>query len=368
MPPRHALDVLIAFRMDVTKLRYENWDEVIHYCRYSAMPVGRFMLDVHGESTSTWAASDALCAGLQINNHLQDCGKDFRDLNRVYLPRDALAAAGASRRAARRGDVRRRRCCNACSRSRCVPRALLDESKSLGAEVRDLRLGLEISVIQTFADRIVGMLKVRDPLSETVHLGPVQLLGHSFSGMASELIAARRSGRRPVVQTGGRRMTLDDHGGQRRVTAAAASGSSFYAAMRILPREQREAMFQIYSFCRQVDDIADSDGPRARAAGGDRSNGATISTRSIRAIRRRGCRTMSARFAASGCKREDFLAIIDGMEMDIPQDIRAPDLATLDLYCDRVASAVGRLSVRVFGAGRRRRRRCWRIISAARCS
>src|SRR5271154_1559397 len=95
MSPRHALDVLIAFRMDVTKLRYENWDEVIHYCRYSAMPVGRFMLDVHGESASTWVASDALCAGLQINNHLQDCGKDFRDLNRVYLPRDALAASGA---------------------------------------------------------------------------------------------------------------------------------------------------------------------------------------------------------------------------------------------------------------------------------
>src|SRR3977135_953562 len=96
MPPRHALDVLIAFRMDVTKLRYENWDEVIHYCRYSPMTVGRFMLDVHGESTSTWAASDALCAGLQINNHLQDCGKDYRELNRVYLPRDALAAAGGS--------------------------------------------------------------------------------------------------------------------------------------------------------------------------------------------------------------------------------------------------------------------------------
>ena len=96
MPPRHALDVLVAFRMDVTKLRYENWDEVIHYCRYSAMPVGRFMLDVHGESTSTWTASDALCAGLQINNHLQDCGKDYKNLNRVYLPRDALAACGAS--------------------------------------------------------------------------------------------------------------------------------------------------------------------------------------------------------------------------------------------------------------------------------
>src|SRR5205809_3402088 len=96
MAPRHALDVLIAFRMDVTKLRYENWEEVIHYCRYSAMPVGRFMLDVHGESTSTWAASDALCAALQINNHLQDCGKDFRELNRVYIPLDAFAAAGSA--------------------------------------------------------------------------------------------------------------------------------------------------------------------------------------------------------------------------------------------------------------------------------
>src|SRR5258707_4659668 len=96
MPPRHALDVLTAFRMDVTKLRYENWDEVIHYCRYSAMPVGRFMLDVHGESTSTSPASDALCAGLQINNHLQHCGKDYRALNSVYLPLDALATAGAS--------------------------------------------------------------------------------------------------------------------------------------------------------------------------------------------------------------------------------------------------------------------------------
>ena len=88
--------MLVAFRLDVTKQRYENWDDVIDYCRYSAMPVGRFMLDVHGEDTSTWAASDALCAALQINNHLQDCGKDYRNLNRVYLPRDALAAAGAT--------------------------------------------------------------------------------------------------------------------------------------------------------------------------------------------------------------------------------------------------------------------------------
>src|ERR1700712_2006043 len=167
MPPRHALDVLIAFRMDVTKLRYENWDDVIHYCRYSAMPVGRFMLDVHGEGTSTWVAADALCAGLQINNHLQDCGKDYRDLNRVYLPRDALAAAGAS--VEQLGQQRAPAPLLQCLQALAVKtEALLQESKSLSAEVRDFRLGLEVSVIQSFADKIVRMLKVRDPLSQRV--------------------------------------------------------------------------------------------------------------------------------------------------------------------------------------------------------
>src|SRR6201996_1866814 len=196
MPPRHALDVLIAFRMDVTKLRYENWDEVIHYCRYSAMPVGRFMLDVHGESTSTWAASDALCAGLQINNHLQDCGKDFRNLNRVYLPRDALAAAGAT--VEQLGGDRSPPQLLQCLQALAVrTEALLDESKSLSPQVRDLRLGLEISIIQSFADRIVDMLKVRDPLSERVHLGKTELLTLSMGGVASEM-ARRAFGRSPV--------------------------------------------------------------------------------------------------------------------------------------------------------------------------
>jgi len=196
MPPRHALDVLIAFRMDVTKLRYENWDEVIHYCRYSAMPVGRFMLDAHGESTSTWAASDALCAGLQINNHLQDCGKDYRDLNRVYLPRDALAAAGASVEALgqKQASAPLLQCLHALAARTEI---LLNESKPLSAEVRDLRLGLEISVIQAFADKIVRLLKVRDPLSQTVHLGPTELIAHSLGGLAGGM-ARRAVGRRPV--------------------------------------------------------------------------------------------------------------------------------------------------------------------------
>src|SRR3984957_14922504 len=196
MPPRHALDVLVAFRMDVTKLRFDNWEKGIHYCRYSAMPVGLFMLDVHGESTSPWAASDALCAGLQINNHLQDCGKDYKDLNRVYLPRDALAAAGASVEAL--GEGRASAPLLQCLHSLAVrTEILLNDSKSLSAEVKDFRLGLEISVIQRFADRIVQLLKVRDPLSQTVHLGPTELLAHSVGGIASEL-TRRAVGRRPV--------------------------------------------------------------------------------------------------------------------------------------------------------------------------
>jgi len=194
MSPRHALDVLIAFRMDVTKLRYENWDEVIHYCRYSAMPVGRFMLDVHGESVSTWPASDALCAGLQINNHLQDCAKDYKDLDRVYLPRDALAAAGAS--VEMLGQPRAPAPLLQCLHSLAVKtEALLDDSRSLAAEVRDVRLGIEISVIQSFAQAIVGMLKVRDPLSERVHLSPIELIGRSIAGVAGEM-TRRASGRR----------------------------------------------------------------------------------------------------------------------------------------------------------------------------
>jgi len=127
-----------------------------------------------------------------------------------------------------------------------------------------------------------------------------------------------------------------------------ASGSSFYAAMRILPREQREAMFQIYSFCRQVDDIADSDGPRPQ-----RLAALQQWRDDIDALYRGQAPARLQDFVGSvrrfDLKRADFLAIVDGMEMDVPQDIRAPDMATLDLYCDRVASAVGRLSVRVFG-------------------
>jgi phytoene synthase len=129
----------------------------------------------------------------------------------------------------------------------------------------------------------------------------------------------------------------------------APRGSSFYAAMRILPRDKREAMFEIYGFCRAVDDIAD-DESRARQT---RRNQLQAWRSDIEAIFAgappRRLAALAAAIRAYDLQRRDFIAVIDGMEMDVAADIRAPDWATLDLYCDRVAGAVGRLSTRVFG-------------------
>jgi presqualene diphosphate synthase len=134
--------------------------------------------------------------------------------------------------------------------------------------------------------------------------------------------------------------------------AERASGSSFYRGMRILPRAEREAMFEIYSFCRAVDDIADDPGPREPRRGQLQTWRADIDAIYAGSPPQHLPQHLAGLAQAVrqfNLKREDFIAVIDGMAMDVDADIRAPDQATLDLYCDRVACAVGRLSVRVFG-------------------
>jgi hydroxysqualene synthase len=192
LTPRHAQDLLTAFRMDVTKLRYRDWDDLIGYCTYSAMPVGRFVLDVHGESRALWPANDALCAALQIINHLQDCGTDYRNLDRVYIPLDVLGEAGgrvedlAADRASAPliGVIHKlaRRTGN-----------LLGESRAFSASIDDARLALEVAVIQTFAERLAGVLSRRDPLSQRVHLGKAGVVGFGLLGLLWG--ATRRAGR-----------------------------------------------------------------------------------------------------------------------------------------------------------------------------
>jgi squalene synthase HpnC len=196
LAPRHAQDLLTAFRMDVTKLRYTDWDDLIHYCSYSAMPVGRFVLDVHGESRATWAANDALCAALQINNHLQDCGKDFRDLNRVYIPLDAFAAAGATPEEL--GSVKASPRLLRCIHDLAARTArLLAEGEPFSGEIENTRLALEVAVIHSYARRIVALLQVRDPLSERVHLSKAQFALYGLCAIITTSL--RRIGRaRPV--------------------------------------------------------------------------------------------------------------------------------------------------------------------------
>jgi presqualene diphosphate synthase len=130
---------------------------------------------------------------------------------------------------------------------------------------------------------------------------------------------------------------------------AKAKGSSFYAAMRLMPRAEREAMFAIYAFCRMVDDIAD-DGDGTRE---ERFAELACWRRDLDVLYSGGLPVkggfLKEAVARYGLRRQDFLAVIDGMEMDVHDTIVAPDLAILDLYCDRVASAVGRLSIKVFG-------------------
>ena len=164
----HALDLLEAFRRDCTKLRYRDWDDLIDYCRYSAMPVGRFVLDVHGETENLWPANDALCAALQVINHLQDCAKDYRELNRVYIPEPLLAGAGIGVEALGQ-DKANPALAGVISGLARKNAELLEISRPFAAAIKDGRLSLEVDLIQTLADDLNTMLIERDPLSQPVH-------------------------------------------------------------------------------------------------------------------------------------------------------------------------------------------------------
>ncbi len=147
----------------------------------------------------------------------------------------------------------------------------------------------------------------------------------------------------------------------------AAASSSFYAAMRVLPRSQRDAMYHVYAFCRAVDDVADGGGSReVRHADLIRYRTDIEQLYSTGRVTSR-TRDLIGPVNQYGLLQDDFIAVIDGMEMDIVRDLRAPEWKVLDLYCDRAASAVGRLSVRIFG-WKRRRALSFPTTSAAPCN
>jgi squalene synthase HpnC len=191
LSPVHAHDLIAAFRLDVTKKRYRDWQDLMDYCTLSAMPVGRFVLDVHGQSPALWPASDAICASLQVINHLQDCAQDFARLDRVYLPEDALRRAGASvadLKAPRASPGLRAAIVDLAQKSG----ALLDQGAGLDARVGDWRLACEIGAIVRLARANVARLMKHDPLSERVHPSKGVFVWTGLIGAAQGAIARAR--------------------------------------------------------------------------------------------------------------------------------------------------------------------------------
>ena len=180
--PQHSLDLLTAFKRDAIQLRYRDWDDLMDYCRYSASPVGRHVLALHGIGESTWPANDALCNALQVINHIQDCADDYRELDRVYIPLDMLAA--------HKSDP------SELSREKSTPglmaalQEMLDKTgpliktaRGLPSAVPNVRLKMETSVICVLAERLVKLLRKRDPLCDNVKLSKPAYVAATLTGI-----------------------------------------------------------------------------------------------------------------------------------------------------------------------------------------
>ncbi|MDR3439302.1 squalene synthase HpnC [Telmatospirillum sp.] len=187
----HCHELLDAFRQDATKSRYADWDELMAYCRLSAAPVGRYLLDLHGESRDTWPASDALCAALQVINHLQDCGKDYQDIDRVYLPTDWMTENGVSvadlDRPAATPGLRR-----TLDRVVAATWPLVDQAKRLPGGVKDRGLRAESAVIVSLATSLLTRLGREDPLAKRVKLSPTAVALAAAGGVMRAFLGGGR--------------------------------------------------------------------------------------------------------------------------------------------------------------------------------
>lgn len=188
--PRHVIDIVAAFKQDATKLRYADWDDLMGYCMLSASPVGRYVLDLHGEDRSTWKASDPLCNALQVLNHLQDCRDDYRALDRVYLPEPWLQEAGIGVEALdadRSSDALR----SVLDRMLDGVDELMVQARILPSVVRNRRLAMETATIVRLADRLSVLLRAGDPLAGRVALNRWDFARAGIGGVIGGLLFGR---------------------------------------------------------------------------------------------------------------------------------------------------------------------------------
>ena len=180
----HSRNLISAFKQDAVKLRYRDWDDLMDYCNRSAAPVGRFLLDLHGESSDGYKASDALCNALQVINHLQDCKDDYLTLNRVYIPGNWLAESGTT--VATLGDTHASRELRTVL-DHCLDgvEELLVTARTLPGRLKSRRLAMESAVIYRIAVRLTRLLRRNDPVAGRVALSPFSFFLCGVEGVSS---------------------------------------------------------------------------------------------------------------------------------------------------------------------------------------
>jgi phytoene synthase len=313
-----ARTMLTAFRRDATEGRCADWAALEDYCAHSAVPVGRFLLRLHGEGGDAIPAADALCTALQVLNHVQDMGEDRATLGRIYLPESWMAEQGGEDAVFSDPAVRRPLLDAVLDRVE----ALLDQASALPRRLASRRLALESAVTLACGQRLLARLRNADPMAARVALTKADTI--------SALLAAPRRGPTDAAIVHAR---------------VSRAGSSFARGMAALHGERRRGLYAVYAFCRAVDDIADGAAPepeKRRFLGEWRAK----LDRPVCALSRE-LAWARARFALPIA---ECLAMIEGMETDTAPRVRLPDEAALELYCRRVAGSVGALAVRIFGA------------------
>jgi phytoene synthase len=323
-----ARDLLRAFRQDVVKARYADWAELVEYCRLSANPVGRFLLNLHGEFASAQAPADALCTALQILNHLQDCRSDREQLGRIYIPIHWMMGAGGESAFFDPANGEARRAILDAMLDRVD--ALIDQARCLPEHLQNRRLRAQSIATIALAQALSRRLRGSDPVSARVRVSKADAAKAFLRGLGGTF---RNPANADHVIT-----TL----------AVRRSGSSFRLGMRSLEDERRRAIHAVYAFCRAVDDIADGAAPpheKRRFLNGWRRE----IDRLHRAPETPIGRELSRASSLFKLPIQECHVLLDGMEMDSAERVRLTSDFDLRLYGRRVAGSVGALSIRIFG-------------------
>lgn len=324
-----ARNLLRAFRQDIVKARYLDWAELEGYCTLSANPVGRFLLRLHGESEAAHGPADALSTALQILNHIQDCDRDRRQLNRIYIPLGWLDLAGGEHAFFEPSQSAVRRTILDAMLDRVDD--LIDRARALPGRLQNRRLRAQSIATISVADALSRRLRRHDPIQERVAISKADAVRAFIGGLVA---APRRAARQDA-----------------RITAAAVSrsGSSFRLGMQSLTHERRRAIHAVYAFCRAVDDIADGVAPAS-----EKRRFLSEWRREIDRLHRAPQTPIGRELARASSRYKlplaECHALIDGMETDCAERVRISDDRALDLYGRRVAGSVGALSIRIFGA------------------